>query len=336
MNCSKFGVDIAKDVFQVHFVDEVSGKIHSEQVKRAYFLTFFSNQRPSLIAMEACSGAHHWARALGKMGHEVKLIAGHKVKPFVTGNKNDALDAKAIWTAMQQPGMRFVAVKTEAQQAVLALHRMRELQVKFRTAQINAVRGLVAEFGEVMGKSRAAFKAQIDDVLDRLADKVSLFIVDSLRQRVADIERLDAAIKELERQIRQWFSESADSQRLEKIPGVGVLTATALVASIGEVKQFKSGRELAAWLGLVPKQTGSGGKVKLHGISKRGDTYLRTLLIHGARAVLTHQKTPNEWLTNLRCRRPMNVVLVAQANKTARVVWALLAHQSEYQAPANA
>ncbi|MDZ7871024.1 MAG: IS110 family transposase [Rheinheimera sp.] len=336
MNSSKFGVDIAKDVFQVHFVDETSGKIHSEQVKRAHFLAMFVNQKPSLIAMEACSGSHHWARELGKMGHEVRLIAGHKVKPFVTGNKNDALDAKAIWTAMQQPGMRFVAVKTEAQQAVLALHRMRELQVKFRTAQINAVRGLVSEFGEVMGKSRAAFAAEIGAVLAKLSAKVPAQLIDSLRSRVAEIAQLDGGIKELERQIRQWFSESPDSKRLEKIPGVGVLTATALVASIGEVKQFKSGRELAAWLGLVPKQTGSGGKVKLHGISKRGDTYLRTLLIHGARAVLTHQKNPSEWLTNLRCRRPMNVVLVAQANKTARVVWALLAHQSDYQAPLNA
>ena len=336
MKRSVFGVDIAKEIFQVHWVDTQTGEIHSERVKRSKFLTFFSNREAALIAMEACGGSHHWARQLKAMGHEVRLLAGHKVKPFVVGNKNDMVDAKAIWTAVQQPGMRFVAIKSEEQQAVLGLHRMREQLVKFRTAQINAVRGLLTEFGVVMPKSRSAFHAKVAESLAEIAEQVPAFFIESLRERVAHIRKLDDDIKALERQLQQWFKSNEQSQRIAKIPGIGVLSATALVATIGDAKQFKHGRELAAWLGLVPKQTGSGGRVKLHGISKRGDTYVRTLLIHGARAVLTHCKQPNSWLQSLLSRRPKNVVLAAQANKMARVVWALLAHETEYKANPHA
>lgn len=331
MKRNVFGVDIAKEIFQVHWVDIETGEIHSERVKRNQFLAFFINREPALIAMEACGGAHHWARQLAAMGHEVRLLAGHKVKPFVVGNKNDMVDARAIWTAVQQPGMRFVAIKDKEQQAVLGLHRMREQLVKFRTAQINAVRGLLSEFGVVMPKSRTAFGARIAEALAEMAEQVPAFFIESLRERVTHISKLDEDIKTIERQLQQWFKGNEQSQRIGKIPGIGILSATALVATIGEAKQFKHGRELAAWLGVVPKQTGSGGRVKLHGISKRGDTYVRTLLIHGARAVLTHSKSPGDWLQNLLSRRPKNVVLVAQANKMARVVWALLVHETEYR-----
>ncbi|WP_445425853.1 IS110 family transposase [Alishewanella sp. HL-SH06] len=329
MKLNVFGVDIAKEIFQIHWVDN-AGKSHSQKVKRQHFLEWFSNKTPSLIAMEACSGAHHWGRYFQKMGHQVRLLAAHKVKPFVIGNKNDMVDARAIWTAVQQPEMRFVAVKTIEQQAALAAHRMRAQLVKTRTASINAVRGFLAEFGLVIPKSRTAFKRDIAPALEQLSQSVPTEFMDRLYERVAYISTLDEDIAGLEQHITAWFKRCPQCQRISKIPGIGVLTATALVATVGDVQQFKSGRELSAWLGLVPKQTGSGGKVKLHGISKRGDTYLRTLLVHGARSAITHNKQPSEWLQQLLIRRPKNVVLLAQANKTARVVWALLSKEVDY------
>lgn len=329
MKLNVFGVDIAKEIFQIHWVDN-TGKSHSQKVKRQHFLEWFSNKTPSLIAMEACSGAHHWGRCFQKMGHQVRLLAAHKVKPFVIGNKNDMVDARAIWTAVQQPEMRFVAVKTIEQQAALAAHRMRAQLVKTRTASINAVRGFLAEFGMVIPKSRTAFKRDIAPALEQLSQNVPKEFMDRLYERVAYISKLDEDITGLEQHITAWFKRCPQCQRISKIPGIGVLTATALVATVGDVQQFKSGRELSAWLGLVPKQTGTGGKVKLHGISKRGDTYLRTLLVHGARSAITHNKQPSEWLQQLLIRRPKNVVLLAQANKTARVVWALLSKEVDY------
>jgi transposase len=329
MKLNVFGVDIAKDVFQIHWVDK-AGKARSEKVKRQHFLEWFSNKTPSLIAMEACSGAHHWGRCFQQMGHQVRLIAAHKVKPFVIGNKNDMVDAQAIWTAVQQPQMRFVAVKSVEQQAALAAHRMREYLIKTRTGSINAVRGFLAEFGLVIAKGRAAFKREIAGCLETLSQSVPKEFVDRLYERLAYINKLDEDIAGLEQHITAYFKRCPQCQRLGKVPGIGVLSATAIVATVGDVSQFKSGRELSAWLGLVPKQTGSGGKVKLHGISKRGDTYVRTLLVHGARSAITHNKHPSEWLQGLLIRRPKNVVLLALANKTARVVWALLSKDVEY------
>lgn len=331
MKHNVFGIDIAKLVFQIHWVDTDTGEMHSEQVKRARFLEWFSNKPSSQIGIEACSGAHHWARQLIGMGHEVKLLPAHRVKPFVIGNKNDAADAQGIWTALQQPGMKTVAVKTEGQQAVLSLHRMREQLVRFRTAQINGFRGLLAEFGEVVPKGRAALKKQLPDCLARLSEQVPMFLMDSFREQWARISQLNVEIKGLEKRLQDWLKQDESCQRVAEIPGVGLLTATALVATIGDPKAFKSGREFAAWLGLVPRQTGTGGRVQLHGISKRGDIYLRTLLIHGARSVMAHNKQSDNWLARLQQRRPSNVALVAQANKTARTVWALLAHGRHYQ-----
>ena len=325
------GVDIAKNVFQLHWVDGDTGEIFSKRLKRAVFLEFFANRVPCLIGMEACGGAQHWARRLVELGHRVKLMPAKFVKAFVSGNKNDSMDARAIWMAVQMPG-KAVAVKTEAQQAVLALHRMRQQLVKVRTMQINNLRGLLTEYGEVMPKSRAGLEKSLTEVLERLSGRLPKSLIDSFREQKADLQALDEKIARLEGRLSEWMKEDKSSKAIAEIPGVGLLTATAAVATMGDAKAFKSGREFAAWLGLVPRQTGTGGRVQLLGISKRGDTYLRTLLIHGARSVLFHTKTPSPWITDLKLRRPINVVTVALANKMARSIWAVLAHDRPYQA----
>ena len=330
MNSKIFGIDIAKQVFQIHWVDEKTGEIHSDKVQRQKFLSYFQNQQSSQIAMEACGGAHHWGRRLQAMGHKVLLLPARKVKPFVTGNKNDIADARAIWTAMQQPDMKYVAVKNKEQQAILGLHRMREQLVKFRTAQVNGLRGLLAEFGEVLPKGLSAFQKTLPDALAKLEQQVPQVFMQALVVQSTRIKELSKEIKQLEKQLQSWFQTNEDCQRIAPIPGIGPLTATALVAAMGDPNAYKSGREFAAWLGMVPRQTGTGGRVHLHGISKRGDKYLRTLLIHGARSALCHCKELAQWIIDMQSRRPHNVVTVALANKTARTVWALLAHKSDY------
>jgi transposase len=330
MKNTMVGVDIAKRVFQLHWVDADTGEIVTLQLKRNAFLAHFANRSVCVIGMEACGGSQHWARELQKLGHQVKLLATQMVRPFVGGNKNDAADARAIWTTMQQPGIKCVAIKSEAQQAVLALHRMRSQLVKFRTAQTNGLRGLLTEYGAVMPLGRAGIKRNLPEVLQSLSARLPAVLIDTLREQYSRIDALDMQIIEIERRLQQWHSEDPASQRIAAIPGVGLLTATAAVAAMGEAKAFKSGREFAAWLGLVPRQSGTGGRVRLLGISKRGDTYLRTLLIHGARSVF-HSKAPPQWAIDLARRRPKNVTAVALANKMARTIWALLAHGREYQ-----
>ncbi|MEX3693303.1 IS110 family transposase [Paraburkholderia sp. BR14263] len=330
VNRTAVGVDIAKNVFQVHYVDQETGEIVNKPVKRAKFLEHFANRTPCLVGMEACGGAHHWARQLTKMGHEVKLMPAEFVKAFNIRNKNDAADAKAIWLAVQQPG-KPVAVKTEMQQAMLALHRMRQQLVKFRTMQVNNLRGLLTECGEVMSKGRAKLDKEIPGVLERIAERLPAVLIDTLREQWNGLAKLDEQVAEIERRMREWKKEDKAVKAISEIPGVGLLTATAAVAMMGDAKAFSSGREFAAWVGIVPKQTGSGGKVNLHGISKRGDTYLRTLLIHGARSVIENAKEPGEWVEQMLKRRPKNVVIVALANKMARTIWAVLAHDRSYQ-----
>lgn len=327
-----YGVDIAKNVFQLHWVDPDTGEVFNKQLKRAKFLEHFANRAPCVIGMEACGGAHHWARRLMAMGHQVKLMAGKAVKPFVAGNKNDSADALGIWLALQQPNVKAVAVKTEAQQTVLALHRMRQQLVKFRTMQSNGLRGLLAEYGEVMRVGRAALNDGMKDTLARLAERLPSILIDTLRSQWDMLGKLDAQIQEIEQRLQAWMKEDRASRIIAEVPGVGLLTATAAVATMGDAKAFKSGREFAAWLGLVPGQKGTGGKVRLLGITKRGDIYLRTLLIHGARSVLSHAKEPEKWLQEIGKRRPKNVVAVALANKMARTIWALLAHDRRYEA----
>jgi len=331
MNRTVVGIDIAKRVFQLHWVELGSGEIVSVQLKRAKFLEHFANRLPCLIGMEACGGSQHWARELHKLGHEVKLLSARMVKAFVSGNKNDAADARAIWTAVQQPGIKAVAVKSEGQQAVLALHRMRAQLVKFRTAQVNGLRGLLAEYGEVLPQGRAGIRRDVPGALERVAERLPAMVIETLREQYARVGELDEQVQRIERRLQQWHRQDEASRRLAEIPGVGVLGATAALATIGDAQVFRSGREFAAWLGLVPRQSGTGGRVRLLGISKRGDPYLRTVLIHGARAVMTHSKAPPEWARQVAERRPKNVAIVALANKMARTIWALLAHQREYE-----
>lgn len=331
MNDTTVGVDLAKSVFQLHWVDPVSGEIFNKQIKRAAFLEHFANRERCLIGMEACGGAQHWARRFIEMGHQVRLMSAKSVKPFVTGNKNDAADARAIWSATQMRAGKQVAVKTEAQQAILALHRMRAQQVKFRTAQMNSLRGLLAEYGEVASRGRAALDRAMPGILERLAERLYASVIDALREQWNHLRALDEQIAQIEQRLKICMKEDAACRAVAEIPGVGLLTATAAVATMGDPKTFKSGREFAAWLGLVPAQTGTGGRVKLLGISKRGDVYLRTLLIHGARSVLCHAKAPGPWIEQIRERKPANVAAVALANKMARMIWAVLAHERPYQ-----
>ncbi len=325
------GLDIAKTVFQLHTVNMETGEIVNTQLKRAKVLEYFSNRQPCLIGMEACGGAHYWARQLKALGHNVRLIHAKAVRPFVSGNKTDATDARGIWLAVQQPGTKFVGVKTEEQQATLTLHRQRELLLKMKVMQINSLRGLLYEFGVTFARGKKALFGEIEVALDGLVNDIPQYVADSLREQAQRIKQLMKDIKAVEQRLMQRLRSNADMKRVAEIPGVGLLTATAAIATMGDAKAFKSAREFCAWLGLVPKQRGTGGKVQLLGISKRGDSYLRTLLVHGARAVLSHAKEPGPWLEQIKSRRPANVVVVAQAAKMARAIWALTAKQQEFQ-----
>ena len=325
------GLDIAKHVFQLHSVDMGTGEIINVQIKRAKVLEYFANRVACLIAIEACGGAHHWARQLQALGHSVRLLHAKIVRPFVSGNKTDATDARAIWLAVQQPGVKFVGVKSTAQQATLTLHRQRELLMKMRTMQTNALRGLLYEFGATFAQGRNALFKDIESTLDALSHSLPQMVADSLREQVLRIKAMSADMLAIEKRLGLQLKADKAMQRIAQIPGVGLLSATAAIATMGEASAFKSGREFCAWLGLVPTQTGTGGKVRLGSISKRGDTYLRTLLIHGARSVLAHAKQPGAWLEGIKARRPANVVIVAQAAKTARTIWAVTARQQDYQ-----
>ena len=325
------GLDIAKLVFQLHTVDMGTGEIINVQIKRAKVLEYFVNKPKCLIAMEACGGAHYWARELLALGHSVRLLHAKVVRPFVSGNKTDVTDARGIWLAVQQPGVKFVGIKSVTQQATLTLHRQRELLIKMRNMQTNALRGLMYEFGAIFAKGKKALFSEIEARLEGLAETLPQMVADSLREQVVRIKAIMADMQAIERRLAQHLRPDEQMKRIAQIPGVGVLTATAAIATMGQASAFKSGREFCAWLGLVPKQTGTGGKVRLGGISKRGDSYVRTLLIHGARSVLRHAKEPGAWLEQLKGRRPANVVIVAQAAKMARTIWAVTAKEQEFQ-----
>ena len=336
MKVTTIGIDLAKNVIQVHGVDERGKAVLKKQLKRNQVVAFFANLPPCLVGIEACASAHHWARKLQSFGHTVKLMAPQFVKPYVKTNKNDVADADAICEAVSRPTMRFVPVKNGEQQAVLSLHRARQGFVKARTAQANQIRGLLAEYGIVIPQGIGHIAKRLPEILeDGENDLPGAFR--QLLDRLGDhLKELDRQVGELEMQIQRWHREHAASKKLAQIPGIGPITASALVASIGDAKSFENARQLAAWLGLVPRQHSSGGKQVLLGISKRGDTYLRTLLIHGARAVIRVAERKvgyaDSWLARLVGRRNKNVAAVALANKNARTVWALLAHGRDYQA----
>jgi transposase len=335
MNIKRIGIDIAKQVFQVHGVDFQGQAVLRRQLKRHQVLSFFTALPPCLIGMEACGGAHHWARELHKLGHTVKLVAPQFVKPYVKGNKNDANDAEAICEAVGRPNMRFVAAKTVAQQDLQAVHRIRSELVRQRTAKVNQIRGLLAEYGVVVGRRVETLRRALPELLEDAGNNLSVdfrALLEAMRQ---DLIYLDKRVAELDKQLHALANSDPAAKRLQGIPGIGPITATALVCAVGEGKLFKRGRDLAAWLGLTPKQHSSGGKDKLLGISKRGDTYLRTLLIHGARSVLkvAGDKTDprSRWLQNLCARRNKNIAAVALANKNARIAWALLSKGLDYR-----
>jgi transposase len=338
MKVTTVGIDLAKNVFQLHGVNEWGKPIIKKQLKRNQVAEFFVNLPPCLIGMEACASAHHWARKLRGMGHTVKLMAPQFVKPYVKTNKNDAADAEAICEAVTRPNMRFVPIKNVEQQSVLALHSVRQGFVKARTALANQIRGLLAEFGLIIPQGIGHIAKRVPELVEDASNELpGSFRL--LMQRLLDhLKELDRQVGELESQIVAWHRQSEASSKLAQIPGIGPITASALMASLGDAKNFDSGRQVAAWLGLVPKQHSSGGKQNLLSISKRGDTYLRTLLIHGARSVIQHaenKKEPNQtcgWINGVVKRRNKNVAAVALANKNARIVWALLAHDREFRA----
>ncbi len=336
MKITTIGIDLAKNVFQVHGVDEYGKAVLKKQLKREQIAPFFANLTPCLIGMEACGSAHFWANKLQGLGHTVKLMAPQFVKPYVKTNKNDAADAEAICEAVSRPNMRFVPIKNSEQQALLALHRARQGFVKARTAQANQIRGLLAEHGIIIPQGITHIGKRLPEILEDGENGLP-GTFRRLIERLGDhLKELDRQVQELEVQIQLWHRENTASRKLAQIPGIGPITASALVASIGDAKNFENGRQLAAWLGLVPRQNSSGGKQTLLGISKRGDTYLRTLLIHGARAVIrvAERKATHagSWLAGLMGRRNQNVAAVALANKNARIIWALLAHDRDYEA----
>ena len=293
MQVTTYGVDLAKQVFQVHWVETDSGEVKRKMLARGQMQAFFARRAAGVVAMEACGSAHHWGRALKALGHQVRLISAQFVRPFVKSNKTDAADAQAIWEAAQRPEMRFVALKSEQQQALMGLHRIRAQLVKQRTMQANQVRGLLYEFGVVVPKSWRALLAQAAPILaDASRGEIPELIRGELQQQLQGLRELTGRIEQLERSIGAYRAQDEQCRRIEAIPGVGPLSSTAIVASVGDARTFRSGREFAAFLGLVPRQSGTGGQVRLLGISKRGDPYLRTLLIHGARAVLNHGSRP--------------------------------------------
>jgi transposase len=329
MKITTIGIDLAKNVLQVHGVDARGKVVLKKQLKRDQMAAFFANLPPCLIGMEACGSAHFWGRKLEALGHTVKLMAPQFVKPYVKTNKHDAADAEAICEAVTRPTMRFVPIKTVDQQAVLALHRARQGMVKARTAQANQIRGLLSEFGLIVPQGIAHLYERVPLLLDEAKNELPGVFRELVQRLLDHLKELNQQVGKMEVQIQAWHRASTLSCKLEKIPGIGPITASALAASIGDAKNFANGRQLAAWLGLVPRQHSSGGKTNLLGISKRGDTYLRTLLIHGARSVIRHAERKldaRDWLHKLLARRNKNVAAVALANKNARIVWALLAH----------
>jgi len=334
MNIKRVGIDLAKQVFQVHGVDYQDKVVLRKQLRRNQLLSYFATLPPCLIGMEACGGAHHWARELQKLGHTVKLIAPQFVKPYVKSNKNDANDAEAICEAVGRPTMRFVSVKTIAQQDLQAIHRIRSELVRQRTAKVNQIRGFLAEYGLVVGRQVATLRRALPELLEDAENGLSFDFRGLLEDLRQDLIRLDERVAEMDKKVHTLAHSMPAAKLLQSIPGIGPISATAIVCAVGDGKQFKRGRDLAAWLGLTPRQQSSGGKDRLLGISKRGDTYLRTLLIQGAKSVLkvVDKKTDPRslWLQNLCARKHKNIVAVALANKNARIAWALLSNETSY------
>jgi transposase len=341
MNSSKtivnLGIDLGKNVFHLWGVNEVGERVLKKKVRRSGLLRELANRPPCVIGIEACGGAHYWARELTVLGHDVRMMAPQFVKPYVKGNKNDYNDAEAICEAVGRKAMRFVAVKSVEQQDLQALHRLRQAVVKARTALVNQIRGELAEYGIVVakgiGQMRRALPEILEDGENGLSDRFRALLAQLYEQLQALAERIDG----YNQQVDELYRSQASCQRIAQVEGIGPLTATAIVATFGDGQQFDSGRQLSAALGLVPRQSGTGGKTRLLGISKRGDRYIRTLLIHGARSVVQSVVNRDKvnarsaWIKRLVKDRGKNRAAVALANKNARIVWALLSRGEVYR-----
>ena len=337
----RIGLDIAKNYFQAHGVDKYGKEVFNKKLKRADVLTFFANLPSCLIGLEACGGAHYWARELAKLDakHIVRLISPRHVKPFVINNKTDTADAKAICEVVGRPSTRFVNVKTVEQQDMAGWHRIRERKVKERTALVNQIRALLSEQGIVIPQGITYVRKQLPCIVEDLDNGLSLRARDYLSELYSELVECDTLVAKYEGRIKEFALNNEDCKRLQKIPGVGPLTATAIVAHVGSAKHFKNGRAFAACMGLTPREYSSGGKQKLLGITKRGNSHIRQLLIQGARVVTRYCliKLPEQteqrirWVRELAGRRGKHVAAVALANKTARIIWALLARGEEYK-----
>lgn len=329
MNATTYAVDTAKNVMQLHWVDGQTGQIGRRKLSRTKFFEFFAQRHGCRIVLEACAGSHHLARRLGTLGHAVELLPARQVRPFVSGNKDDAADARALWLASQHPDIHRVPVKSEQQQAILSLHRMRAHWSSVQTATINALRGLLYEFGVVLPRGKACAlktlteqRAQFDEQLPALMQR----LVD---QHLAALRQMDLEIKRIEAELCAVQRADESARRLREVPGIGLLGATALSATLGDASAWRRARDFATSTGLTPRHTGTGGKVRMGSISKRGDPYIRTLLVSGARSLLNSPSAPR-WARQMLLRRPVNVVVVALANKLARTAWALVARNSTF------
>ncbi len=340
MDITTIGLDLAKNVFQVHGINAAGDIIVRRRLRRTQVCTYFAGLRPCLIGMEACGTSHFWARELVALGHEVKIIPPSYVKPYVRRGKNDAADAEAICEAVTRPNMRFVPIKTEDQQAALMLHKARELLVRQQTMLTNALRAHMAELGMVAPLGRGKLNDIIAVIEDTEDESIPALAKAALKPLVMQLSANEAATAALDAEIKTWHKSNAASQRLATIPGVGYLTASAIAATVPDPSFFKSGREFSAWLGLVPRQNSSGGKERLGRISKQGNPYIRRLLVIGATSMLRYARAKTapgaDWVNGLLERRPARLVTVAMANKTARIAWVLLAREETYHTPSPA
>lgn len=335
MKIMRVGVDLAKNVFQIHAVDRHGRVVARKRLSRGQMLSYFSGLEPCLVGMEACASAHHWARLLQGLGHEVRLMAPQFVAPYRKGGKNDGNDAEAICEAVCRPSMRFVAVKSVEQQAVLTLHRARELLVRERTALVNQMRGLLAEYGVVLKAGVAAVRRGLPEVLETEEHHLPSLARETFAELYERLVELDCRVAVYDRRLEVLAKEMEAARRLMQMPGIGPVTATALVASVGDARHFANGRQFAAWLGLVPRQHSSGGKVRHGRITKAGERYLRTLLVHGARAMVCRSRRRDDatghWTRAVWARRGFNKATVALAARHARMVWAMLARGEDYR-----
>jgi transposase len=335
MNFKLLAIDIAKNIFQLHGVDASGKALLKKKMRRNELLSFIANFPVCTIAMEACGGSNYWARQFKKFGHEVKLISPQYVKPFVTSNKNDRNDAQAIAEAASRPSMKFVPIKRIDQQDAQNIHNVRQRLIAQRTALSNQIRGILGEYGVCLAQGIARLKKELPSILEDAENELTVQTRELINELQEEFLLLEKRIAHYDKKILLCYKASEECQRIGEIEGIGVVTATAVMARMGDPKHFSCGRHFSAFLGLVPRQHSSGGKERLLGISKRGDTYLRTLLIHGARsAVLAADKKTDKrsmWLKQLKERRGMNRACVALANKNARIIWSLLAHNETYK-----